>query len=273
MDREIDPELPWGCWLRYVDKGPDPHFVDDRTGQTWPSLRSALWTGRLNMADFNRQAPPDLLELIHAALAACARRRPDSADEQADVFQGSGMFQKLFQLWLHSQGLATLAKDGHYFEGLTAEGWAVLHMLAATRPYDVRANRPSHATVQKIVELGLGPEDSEARYARVEEEAIRWNAAFMRKSEAGKPLIVLNQRSSAPVPVLHTVWSLSFPTVAKRNRFYGWLCDRLDRWQAWSDLASEYSSNKLTHHLLAIMAAALEDADPQRAAFPRVELP
>lgn len=258
----INPELPWGSWMRIEVRGGRAAYIDDETGETWPSLRAALWNGRLSMPDYNREPSTELLELIHAVLAAAVRRTPGFREQQDDLFEGSMLLQRLFHLWLCAVGFATPAENGHGVEKLTPEGHAVLLMLMATRPHDVRQSPPSAATVAQLVELGLGPEDREVRFERLEREAARWDAAFLRRDEGGRPAVILSKRGSGAMPVLQTVWSLSFDTVGQRDRFYEWLCRRLDRWQAWGDLASEFGSTRLTHRLLGVIAASLEDGQP-----------
>ncbi|MBD8736222.1 hypothetical protein [Sphingomonas sp. CFBP 13706] len=255
----IDPELPWGNWLRIEAHGGHFAYVDDATGQSWPSPRSALWNGRLGMGDRNGGPPPELLELIHAVLAATVRRVPGHREQLNDLFGGNVLFQRMFDVWLGSSGLAVPQDNGHGIAELTEEGWAVLHLLTATRPYDVRRDRPCAATIAMLGELGLGPEGREARFERLEREAIRWDAAFLRRKEAGRWSIVLTKRAGGPMPVLRTVWSLSFETEGQRDDFYDWLCTRLDRWQAWADLAGDYGSEKLTNKLLGILAGAVGD--------------
>jgi hypothetical protein len=261
MARSTDPELPWGNWLRMeMGKDAKPVFVDDETGRSWPSLRSALWTGRLRMNLYNREPSSELLETMHAVLAATVRRSPTFREQATDLFQGNQLYLRLFHLWLESNDLVGLDTDGHGANGLTSEGWSVLHMLMATRPYDVRQERPSGATISALCELGLGPEDREERLARVEKEASRWEASFLRRHEAGKPSIVLSKRGDGLVPVFQIVWTLRMETVEQRDRFYEWLCLRLDRWEAWGQKASEYGAADLTMHLLQVAAAALVDA-------------
>lgn len=263
MTMNIDPELPWGHWYR-VDHGASGLvYVDDATGATSPSLRSALWHDRLGMPGVNADPSPDLLELVHAVLAATARREPSYREQLADLFDGNRLFHRLFHLWLGSAGLAVATKDGEGVGDLTPEGWSVLHLLTATRPYDVRRERPSAATIAMLGELGLGPEDRMLRFERLEREALRWDAAFLRRDEGGRSGVVLAKRGEGPVPVMHTVWSLTFPTDGQRDDFYDWLCLRLDRWQAWGDLASEYGSTKLTHKLLGVLAASISEGRDQ----------
>ncbi|MDY0957802.1 hypothetical protein SOM26_03790 [Sphingomonas sp. CFBP8993] len=260
---DIDPELPWGNWHRIEGRSSGSVFVDDATGETWPSLRAALWCGRLGMPTQNGEPPAELLELVHAVLAATVRREPGYRQQLADLFEGNRLFQRMFHLWLASTGLAVLARNGEGVGELTPEGWSVLLMLAATRPYDVRRNRPCAATIAMLRELGLGPEDREVRLERLEREARRWDAAFLRCDEAGRPTIVLAKRSDGPVPILQTVWTLGFSTRNQRDGFYDWLCRHLDRWQAWGDLASQYDSTKLTHKLLAVMTEWIAERDHQ----------
>ncbi len=70
---------------------------------------------------------------------------------------------------------------------------------------------------------------------------------------------MLTKRAGGPMPVLRTVWSLSFETEGQRDDFYDWLCTRLERWPAWADLAGEYGSEKLTNKLLGVLAGAVGD--------------
>ena len=265
---DIDPELPWGNWLRIEAGNGRFAYVDDATGQTWPSPRSALWNGRFGMPDRNGGSPDELLELVHAVLAATVRRQPGHREQLNDLFAGNALFQRMFDAWLGSTGLTVFATNGTGAVELTDEGWSVLHMLSATRPYDVRRNRPCATTIAMLAELGLGPEEREVRFERLEREAIRWDAAFLRRTEGGKSSIVLTKRAGGPMPVLRTVWTLSFETEDQRDDFYDWLCLRLDRWQAWADLAGEYGSEKLTHKLLGVMAGSIGERSERSAAHP-----
>lgn len=143
MARRMDCELPWGNWLRMeMNQDAKPVFIDDETGERWPSLRSALWSGQLRMNLYNREPSSELLETMHAVLAATVRRSPTVREHATDLFQRSKMYMRMFHLWLESNDLVGLGTDGPGANGLTSEGWSVLHMLMATRPYDVRENVP-----------------------------------------------------------------------------------------------------------------------------------
>jgi hypothetical protein len=261
---DIDAELPWGYWLRVQSSNGQPTFVDDETGAAWRSVRSAFWHGRLGMPDNGREPPPEHLELMHAMLAARARRASISDKEECgDVFQGSSVFRSFYLKWLIAAGLIGGGGNPLGETSLTAEGWSVLAMLHATRPYATRQSRPSGMTVLQLTELGLGPEERHARLARVEAVATSWEAAFLRQQDAGRPSVILSLRGKGPVPVKQTVWALAFETEEQRDSFYEWLSFRMDRWPAWAEFASEYGSRELTHKLLSVMASALEPHQPQ----------
>lgn len=267
MTMDIDPELPWGYWYRIDHRRTGTVYVDDATGATSPSLRSALWHDRLGMPGGKADPPLEILELVHAVLAATVRREPSYREQLNDLFDGNRLFHRMFHLWLGSTGLAVATQNGQGIGDLTPEGWSVLHMLAATRPYDVRRERPSAVTIAMLRELGLGPEDREVRFERLEREALLWDAAFLRREEGGRPGVVLSKRGDGPVPVLQTVWALTFATDEQRDDFYDWLCLHVDRWQAWGDLASAYDSTKLTHRLLKVMAGSIAE---RRHGNPRI---
>ncbi len=250
---DIDRELPWGYWLELrPDYGNQSTFVDRATGQTWRTLREAFWRGRLGMPNINDEPPPAELERLHAVLAATARRTMGTTEAADDLFDGSRSFASMYHIWLHTTGLVVRHE-------LTNEGWSVLAMLHATRNPDVRAERPSAATIAQLSELGLGPEDREARLRRVEQEAAKWDVNFYRDVHAGRPAVILAVRTHGPVPPMKRIWEIGFATAEQRDRFYDWLCHRLDRWPFWCASASDFGAGALTHTLMVAMAASIED--------------
>lgn len=239
-------------------------FVDDLTGLEWPTIREAFWLGRLRMPLRNDKVPEDQVEFLHGVLSQIARRRASFRERAADIFHGSGQFCDWYFAWLHNQELIH-EPDGH----LMAEGWAVLHMLMATRPQPVRQDRPGRATVRQLTEFGLGPEEREARLGRVERMTLDWGEGFRRKRIDAWPHVILVERGDGPVPVLQTTWSLRFDTDEQRDDFYEWLCVRLDRWPAWAEMAYGHPHLELTQHLLMVMGAALaKDSARHRVSAP-----
>jgi len=251
--RHVDPELPWGCWLRIEPGDGVAEFVDDATGERWSTIRDAFWHGRLGMDGPIGILPA--LEFLHGVLSQWARRKPDSRELTTDMFAGNSLFQGWYLAWLTREGLIA------WREGLTAEGWAVLHMLMGTRPQDVRKDRPGRATVAQLVELGLGPEEREARLARVEQAALKWGVGFRRTKIGAWPHVILVKRGEGEVPVLETSWSLRFENEEQRDAFYEWLCVRLDRWPAWAEMAGRSRQPELTQHLLMVLAISATNTD------------
>ena len=250
--KDIDRELPWGYWLE-LQSAQVGHtsFVDRETGEDWPTLRHAFWRGRLGMPNINGEPPPAEMERLHAILAAAARRTMDATEATDDLFDGSRQFASMYHMWLSTTGLLKNHK-------LTDEGWSALAMLHATRKVHLRAERPSSATVAQLSEL-LGPEDREARLRRVEQEAAKWDVNFYRDVHAGRPAVILSVRTHGPVPAMKRIWEIGFANVEQRDRFYDWLCHRLDRWPFWCATVSDFGAGSLTHSLLVAMAASMVD--------------
>lgn len=263
--RRIDRNMPWGSWLRIEKVDGGWRYVDDETGATWRSVRAAFCTERLGLPFHDGEPSPALLETVHAVLAMAVRRHVDDRELVSDLFLGSTTFAGFLRLFLAGAGLVKLDEDGRQIAGLTREGRAALVMLIATRPHSARQSPPTHATIADLAELGMGPEGREDRLARLETEAVAWDVAFLRRDQAGRPTVILSMRGSGPMQNMQTVWSLSFRTKDERDRFYEWLCHRLDRWPDWAELATEFGSQKLTHRLLGVMAASLEDEAAQSA--------
>lgn len=258
---DLDPNLPWGHWLAIRTSGRERIYVDEATGRQWRSLRSAFWHGRLGMPpNDGREPPPEQLELVHAVLAARARRpRIHEAEEVADLFHGSVLFRSHHLEWLAGHGLI-IGRDVADDSRLSSEGRSVLLMLHATRPYATRGNRPSGATVQQLEGLGAGCEEREVRLSRVERIAATWDAAFVRREGEGRLSVVLETRVEGPGRT--AAWELAVNTTGQRDNLFEWLCFRMDRWPPWAGIATVNGSEALTRKLLATMAAALQPHVP-----------
>ena len=201
MPRAIDPDLPWGYWLRLETSARQPCYVDDFSGAEYLSIRAAFWTGRMGMPSYEGEPPQQLLEVLHAILAATLRRVYREADLANDLFEGNRIASKMFLMWLHACGLIVSESETDVRFSLTAEGHSVLLMLIATRPDSVKAHRPNLATAKELAGLGRSS-DREERFAEIEGAVSQWDAAFLRRVEAGKPAVVLAVRGDGPVPVL-----------------------------------------------------------------------
>lgn len=258
--RDIDPELPWGHWLAIRTAGRERIYVDEATGEQWRTLRSAFWHGRLCMRCDDKEPPPEQIELIHAVLAARARRpRIREAEEAAELYHGSVLFRTHHLGWLAGHGLLVGREVAHDLR-LSNEGRSALLMLHTTRPYSTRGSRPSSATVQQLEGLGAGCEEREVRLSRVERIAATWDAAFLRREDEGRLSVVLETKREGPRR--SATWELAVHTRGQRDNLYEWLCFRMDRWPAWAGIATADGSDALTRKLLATMAAALQPHVP-----------
>lgn len=271
--------LPWGHWLRRMANG----AFEDRDGRQYRSVRDAYWVGRLGFPDeggepFWTHHSWDRGDLLLQVLEARAARALFRLEETHDVFKGDPVFAAFYSSWLLSVGLVAsgpLERGRQLAHDLTAEGGAVLAMLIATR------EPPG-------VEMPPAGGDTTGRGAR----ADGWRATFERRSsllrhrfareDVGRlHLITLTSASTASrMPTLRIVWSQAFTSEVVRDRVFGWLADRVDRWDAWGDIAYGRGGAALNQHLLAAFAGwAFEDTGPDgsepgaSADFPRLPRP
>ena len=252
---EIDHELPWGYWLRLERLGDRSDLFVDPDGGEWNSLRDAFWFGRLGMPAADVGPHHDILEIMLVVLMNLCRGSSSELELTFDAFGGNQAAGRLFGLWMRSIGLIHPKSPGGLgFGGVTPEGRSALLMLGATRPQAVRAMRPSSVSVRTLATLGMGPADGEARMREVEEGSVAWPTAFQRRDVGKRFAIVLVKRDvDAPVPVARTAWSQTFTAQRDRDALYEWICRRIDRWEAWGDLAWGDGGAKLTSHLLSLV--------------------
>ncbi|MFN3727609.1 MAG: hypothetical protein ACK4SZ_15050 [Allosphingosinicella sp.] len=68
-------------------------------------------------------------------------------------------------------------------------------------------------------------------------------------------LTLTGTRSEARLPLRRVMWSQSFPDQKVRDDFFGWIAERVDRWEDWGELAYRRGTEVLTQHLLELLAA------------------
>lgn len=267
----IDPQLPWGYWFRIEYRERKDVFIDG-DGREFATLREAFWRGRLDMPPVNGGPPSDQLELMHAVLAFRIRSRGSGNELANDLFGGNLLVHNVYLDWLANVGLLCRNYDERRPSGATDEGHSVLLMLDATRPHSTRRMRPSAPSIAFLAGLAEDTVVGEARRQRVEAAAAEWDVAFFRRPIGAKAGIVLQRRGDGPVPVMQTIWSVVFETVRLRDAFYDWICSRVDRWAAWSQISRYREGSELTQHLLVVLAGSLADdsdgmAPPAQAAL------
>ncbi|WP_288934491.1 hypothetical protein [uncultured Sphingomonas sp.] len=252
---QIDHELPWGYWLRLERSEGRPDLFFDPDGGEWNSLREAFWFGRLGMPAGDGGPHHDILEILLVILLNLSRANSSESELLFDAFGGNHAAARLFGLWMRSLGLiAPKSPGGSGLRSVTPEGWSAMLMLGATRPQPVRAMRPGGVSVRTLATIGMGPMNDDARMREIEEGSAGWPTAFQRRDVGKRFAIVLVKRDvDAPVPVARTAWSQTFTSERDRDMLYDWICRRVDRWEAWSDLAWGDGGAKLTSHLLSLV--------------------
>ena len=190
-----------------------------------------------------------------AVLASRSRRVVQVSEDAQGLFGGSGSFQEFYTAWLQVQGLY----DGKSSQnGITPEGHAVLLMLAATRPSEVRSVPVGREGIETLMPADASEPEVAAWLDRVEAFATGLPFTFERRELAGKPGIALAGRElGGAAPIRRTVWFQSFQDHAIRDRFHVWLAIRLDCWEEWGNMAYLNGGPHLTQHFLSITAGTV----------------
>lgn len=244
-----DPALPWGHWLRVV---PDGHPLVDEEGVGWSSVRECFWKVRLGFEETRESIRDEQLELMLGVLLAKGRRPLHPAATAHDMMEGSRVFYMHYGNWLASVGFLSSGFTGDAL--VTDEGHAVTMMLTATRPRELGRTPVSRAAYAIIREIGRVVGPGASRMAAVEAAARNKPHAFVREGHVGSPGISLVVRDRAG-PFARTVWAMAFADEDSRDAFYVWLCDRVDRWDAWARIAWESGGGRLTQRLFAMLVA------------------
>ena len=245
-----NPNLPWGYWC-VADPEYEPALVDE-TGRRWDSLREYLWCGRLSMARRSHWEFVNQLELLLAVLACIDRRIVHIEEHVRDLFKGSWDIAFHYACWLKGHGLS----DG--FDKLTTEGRAVLVMLASTRPRSAAPTPIGLPTLvpQRGFDRGETREERERIVAVNEKFALNLPARFVRAEIDEFPGIkLIGPPEGANIPLGRVLWSMTFGDDFARDRLFAWLIHRLDRWEAWTELASLQGAQALSEHFLQLRFA------------------
>lgn len=246
--------LPWGYWLLAVGDASSPPLIDDM-GRPWRSVREAFWVSRLSMAPLMQTAVMhNELEFLLAVMVAIDRRIIPTEEAALDLLGGWDR-SRFYTAWLHGQRLVTPCPGHDTHTELSPEGRAVVLMLASTRsPKDapmaigLPTLRPYHGLGQ-----GMNADAREAILSAQERAAALLQYRFQRETIGSLHAIVLVGSGLGPnIPLQRRLWSMTFPDLYARDRFYLWLHDRLDRWQAWGERAYERGARSLSEHLLQV---------------------
>lgn len=248
------PALAWGYWLRVMaDEHPRP--LKDEDGTRWSSVREYFWERRLGFPRMRDDLRDEQFELMLSVLTAAEHRQLPGAATAFDMFENSRVSWQSYRCWLISVGL--FEDDGNPRSTLiSAEGHAVLLMLVATRPavLDGIGVSPAAYRILRALDGVVGPPES--RIAAAEAASRLEPQAFVREEVSREPAISLVMRDGGGlVAFSRTVWSLGFADEDDRDRFFLWLVERVDRWDAWTGIAHKRGGVALTQHLFAMLVA------------------
>jgi hypothetical protein len=252
---EREQVLPWGWWLRVVRNG-----IEDADGKLWDSVRHAFWEGHMHFPAMHLVA--EQLELLLRVLAAIDTRCGLPEESRHDLFQGDMLFWRYYRCWLFSTGL-TVGKPGDDSLGapLSEEGRSVLAMLLATRDPEM-ATVPLSRVLDAVRAAGRTQADDEREEALglFERGVNRMPYVFAREQLNKHYLVTLTGLDTvARMPTRKIVWSQAFPDQSVRDDFFGWIAERVDRWEDWYRFAYEGGAHKLTQHLLGLFALHLSN--------------
>lgn len=252
-----NPSLPWGYWL-HADAGAYGGPLVDEHGRRWETVREAFWIGRLGMA--RSIMTEEHLERLMTYLATTSRRVVHGSESVHDLFAGEQDFERFYRAWVYSQGLA--GGDPPFGSGISVEGHAVLVMLAATRPSQVRSVPVGGEAIATLAPSKASDVETAAWLDRIEAMSGKLPFRFERRELWRKPAVALvGDGLGGVVPLRRTLWMQSFSDNPSRDRFHVWLAHRLDRWEAWGNMAYRRGAPVLTQHLLAMMMTAPDDPD------------
>ncbi|MBX9898096.1 MAG: hypothetical protein K2Y17_09395 [Qipengyuania sp.] len=250
-ERRRNPNLPWGYWC-VAQEGKSG--IRDEFGEEWGSLRSYLWFSRLGMGGSSNYGLEAQLELLLAVLAALARGVVAVEGLAKDLFLGGWEATRHYECWLVGHKLVKNGLSG----GLTPEGHAILVMLASTRSAQSAAVPIGLPTIAPARGLDWGEtrDERERVFAANEAFAQGLPNRFERVEAIDQPGIRLVGYPEGPnVPMARVLWSLAFREDHDRDRFYAWLMNRIDRWEAWADMARRQGAQQLFEHLLQLAHA------------------
>lgn len=254
--------LPWGWWLRTITSPAGVTSIVDEEGKRWLSVRDYFWVKRLGMSSSVPSVQDEQLELLLAALASMEHGIVGQSESIHVIFSGDRLFYRFYFHWLHAIGLIEAGHSNGPLNSLpNDEGIAVRRMLVATRPLKLHGIPIGSEAVKAFGEPASPDEASRNRFAAAEGKARRLPFAFVRELLFGKPTISLLYRDvGADMPFVRTIWNQPFADDRSRDRTYDWMYDRLDRWTAWGELATESGAAALTQHLVSLIV--LDEARP-----------
>lgn len=253
VDRTYDKVLPWGHWMR-VKPGVLDTILIDEDGREWPSLRDALFHGRLRFKAVSAAFRDVELERMLAYLLAGSGLAGAASTEsmRIDMFQDSD-FRFFYPHWLVAEGLISGDARAPVFETkITEEGYSIAKMLLATRPPELAMFHPGVESV--LYAQGRGEEIDRPAFERGDQNLSGLEYAFVRERIGSAAAISLVHRDlNERMPLVRTIWVQTFADERSRDGCFEWLSRRLDRWNVWGEVAYRTGAGALTQRLFSLL--------------------
>lgn len=252
-------ELPWGWWLRASSDG-----LEDLDGRRWRSVRDAFFQGELNFPA--ARFAPEQEELMLRTLVALDPQRSREAEHRHDLFDGNLMFWRHYHSWLSSIGMLSasdsLGRPIDWPEGqLSSAGRSVMMMLMATRE-PAWEELPMAEVIDAVASSMRGAADDAREQALLsfERQIGLRRHVFARECVGRSHLITLTSLAGgagARMPVRRKTWSIAFTDAVARDDLFAWLASRVDRWDAWGEVAYHKGADAFGQHLLGLIVTSL----------------
>jgi hypothetical protein len=251
----------------------------DENGREWRSVREAFFHGKLGfeaMIPHFREVELERM-LVYLLGASGPFGASGLQSRVGDLFQDSA-FGSFYRHWLGAHGLMKKDPRMHVQDAwITPEGRSVAKMLLATRPPGLAGLHPGVETV--LFAQGAAEEIDRTSFERGDEDVAHMQYAFVRERIGRQPSISLVHRDvSLRMPLVRTIWTQTFAEEESRDAYHGWMSGRLERWNAWGEIAYRGGAGALTRHLLSLLVSEMadrldrgrerppKDADPQGGA-------
>lgn len=135
---------------------------------------------------------------------------------------------------------------------ITEEGYSIAKMLLATRPARLAMFHPGVESV--LYAQGRGEEIDRPAFERGDHDLGEMKYAFVRERIGRDAAISLVHRDlDERMPLVRTIWVQTFADERSRDGCFAWMSRRLDRWNAWGDVAYRTSAAALTQRLFSLM--------------------
>ncbi len=245
----VSPDLPWGWWMRA-----GPNGLEDGEGGVWPDVRAAFWEGRLGMG--SSHLAKEEQERLLRVLTSLGTQMIAPDEERRDLFGGEDGSRGFYMCWLSSVGLTAHSTHASSGRGrITDEGRAAGAMLRATRE-PAWIDLPMREVVEAVrcASRGVADDAREEALRAFERGMTPLRHVFARERVGCAHLVTLTSIDPRDrMPMRRVAWSASFLDKDDRDDLFGWLAERVHRWDDWGGIARSRGASALTAHFLSLL--------------------